>query len=811
MAQKRTIDIDINTNADQAAKEFDTLATGVKKAADSAENLDAKFEDVFKGVEPLTTRLGEAEDRMYELALAGDTTSKEYNALLKKVSEYRKVQIATDMVVDGAAQTMSQKLGSALSGVTSGFAVTQGAMGLFGSENEKLEKSLLKVQSALAIQQGVEGLKQSYRDLAIGTKIATLRQTAFTFVTSASTKGLKLFRVAMISTGVGALVVGLGLLVANFDKVKRVLSNVTDGFKKGSIATKALMITFAPLILTIKLVQKGLQAIGLLESDATKQRKKDAEFRKQEAADELVRHEARMTQIRKEQAAREALFAKEIELAKARGEETAAMEKKALEDKLKDLTDNFATEQKAFDKEYGESVKRTNQEILDAKKKNAELKALRDADSKDLSEEQRERREMLGGSLNDLIEENNRAVQSGLKQLEFFNGAARKKFGDTTANQIEVASKNIEIFNANADKSEKDSRKQRIADHKTFLKNRLDAERKIEDLKILAIKDDQKRELAQNKVHFERLIEDLKTNENLKASERAELQKLYDAQALTQQGVINQKYVDLEKKKNEDIDAVKQKSNEDRIAKEDALFLLQLEAENDREGIEIANLQKSFEAKYALAVDNAELMNDLMELQETEEAKIRDKFRDEKTAKDKAASDKEKAEAKEVADYKEMVVSKSLSAISEVAALFSDGSEKQARRAFNVQKAVGIAQATIDTSLAIMKVAKETTDVTPVQGFRIANMVAMGVAGAAQIAAIASAKFQGGGGGDVPTPTGGGGGGGEAQAPSFNVVGDSGINQIAQLQQSPVQAFVVSGEVTTSQALDRNRVENATL
>ena len=52
---------------------------------------------------------------------------------------------------------------------------------------------------------------------------------------------------------------------------------------------------------------------------------------------------------------------------------------------------------------------------------------------------------------------------------------------------------------------------------------------------------------------------------------------------------------------------------------------------------------------------------------------------------------------------------------------------------------------------------------------------------------------------------------GGGAAPQFNVVGDSGINQIAQLQQQPVQAFVVSGEVTTSQALDRNRVQNATL
>ena len=76
------------------------------------------------------------------------------------------------------------------------------------------------------------------------------------------------------------------------------------------------------------------------------------------------------------------------------------------------------------------------------------------------------------------------------------------------------------------------------------------------------------------------------------------------------------------------------------------------------------------------------------------------------------------------------------------------------------------------------------------------------------MAAIASQTFEGGGGGETPSVS---ASGGAAQAPSFNVVGDSGINQLAQLQQAPVQAFVVSGEVTTSQALDRNRVENATL
>ena len=50
-------------------------------------------------------------------------------------------------------------------------------------------------------------------------------------------------------------------------------------------------------------------------------------------------------------------------------------------------------------------------------------------------------------------------------------------------------------------------------------------------------------------------------------------------------------------------------------------------------------------------------------------------------------------------------------------------------------------------------------------------------------------------------------------APSFNVVGTSGANQIAQTvgNQQPVRAFVVSQDVTTQQALDRNIVKSASL
>ena len=39
-------------------------------------------------------------------------------------------------------------------------------------------------------------------------------------------------------------------------------------------------------------------------------------------------------------------------------------------------------------------------------------------------------------------------------------------------------------------------------------------------------------------------------------------------------------------------------------------------------------------------------------------------------------------------------------------------------------------------------------------------------------------------------------------APNLNVVGDTGINQLATLQQQPVKAYVVSNDVTSAQQFD---------
>jgi len=160
-------------------------------------------------------------------------------------------------------------------------------------------------------------------------------------------------------------------------------------------------------------------------------------------------------------------------------------------------------------------------------------------------------------------------------------------------------------------------------------------------------------------------------------------------------------------------------------------------------------------------------------------------------------------------------VKNGLQLASDLVSLFSAKSEKEARRQFQIQKALSIAQATVNTFEAVQSayasaLKSPITTINPAYPF--IQAAAAGAFGAVQIAKIAKTKYQSSGTQSVDTsPSGGGGGQQGAITPNFNVVGNSGVNQLATLQQQPIQAYVVSGQVTSAQALDRNRIQNATL
>ena len=72
------------------------------------------------------------------------------------------------------------------------------------------------------------------------TQALTASTAAYSFVVGTSTGALKLFRLALATTGIGLLVVGLGLLITNFDKVKQAVLNFIPGLAQvGEFISKA--------------------------------------------------------------------------------------------------------------------------------------------------------------------------------------------------------------------------------------------------------------------------------------------------------------------------------------------------------------------------------------------------------------------------------------------------------------------------------------------------------------------------------------------------------------------------------------------
>lgn len=175
---------------------------------------------------------------------------------------------------------------------------------------------------------------------------------------------------------------------------------------------------------------------------------------------------------------------------------------------------------------------------------------------------------------------------------------------------------------------------------------------------------------------------------------------------------------------------------------------------------------------------------------------------------------KRKQIEQEVQDAKLDLAVGIMGSLNELSQVFMQGNEKAARRAFNINKAVGIAEAVISTASGITKALAQTTDPTPTQSLRFGNAIAVGLAGAAQVATIASQQFNAGGssGGGIDTNIQAPSATAAPQSPNFNVVGSSGTNAILEsLQSKPMKAYVVGGEVSTQQQLDRRKVQTSSI
>ena len=135
------------------------------------------------------------------------------------------------------------------------------------------------------------------------------------------------------------------------------------------------------------------------------------------------------------------------------------------------------------------------------------------------------------------------------------------------------------------------------------------------------------------------------------------------------------------------------------------------------------------------------------------------------------------------------------------------------KKRFKMQKAANISQALISTYLAVAQVQANPLDLNPVtKGISMAATLA---AGLANVATLARQQFQSSAGATSTAGSlgGGGAGGGNDRDFNFNLAGTSQENQLAQTLQGrfdqPLQAYVVSRDITNQQQLDMDIQNNA--
>jgi hypothetical protein len=215
-------------------EEFDRIAKAVGTYKASITLADRAIEAYAKSTDAASSRIGILEDKLYDLAIAGKQDTKEFKDLIQETTRLKTAIFETDQQVDSFVEkgrgfnTLVQNVQL----VGAAFQAVEGFSAALGAENEELQKTMTRLNAIMAITSSLEQIRSTLLEQsAKKTGIAAIAQAGYNVVVGTSTGALKAFRIALAATGVGALVLGLVALVANFDKIKDSINGTTSSSK----------------------------------------------------------------------------------------------------------------------------------------------------------------------------------------------------------------------------------------------------------------------------------------------------------------------------------------------------------------------------------------------------------------------------------------------------------------------------------------------------------------------------------------------------------------------------------------------------
>ena len=371
-------------------------------------NIQINIEDA--SVNELNQEIARLNDELENTSRSTEEGRKKIKALGQDINKLQSE-------VQGVEQSFAEVDIGAFVGEVGKVAAGLGAAGLalssFGSENEQVAEILEKTNAILALAATAEAIytvtqKESQIALAAkqaGTLAAAAAQTAYTAVIGTSTGALKLFRLALVSTGIGAIVVAVGLLIANWDKLTSAVTNFVEksegltklfDFIRNIIpavtgAIKAFFTQFTQIAGSVGKILKGiftldLNAIKEGVSQATSILKEGAAAGVREA--EQARREAQELENRKNKQELLDYEADRLAIVSDNEEEIFRAKQKAARNSLRATQLEFGKDSEEYRKAY-----------LDLLKLQEDFNDKQEAERKKSAEERRKKRKEANAAL----------------------------------------------------------------------------------------------------------------------------------------------------------------------------------------------------------------------------------------------------------------------------------------------------------------------------------------------------------------------------------------------------------------------------
>lgn len=410
-----------------------------KELTDAGLKADQFFNKTTTGSKQATTQftslrqeLKSVREAMQIAAVTSGVLSDEYKKLKARAGELDDAirDVNSDIKNAGSDTRGIDNVVGSISALAGGYSVVQGAAALFGEESEDLQRALLKVNAAMALATGLQQVSNALQKegslIRLKDAIATYGQAAaqrvYAFVVGQSIGVMKAFRIALASTGIGLLVIGLVALISKLGGASRATKQLKKDLEALRAGTDAARETIQ---------QEGEVAIALLEERGVKQSKiskeKLQQLENERTAEEagLIKLENRRTELVKQRKSDniddisaaikgielvdEQIVTSEKNIAALRSQLQVGKIKQRTEDKQerdKDAEDQ-KKEQDALNKELLAKQKEAAEKAREARLQDAKaLAQLKLNEAKDGSEAQLEAQKKLLGAELDLAMNN---------------------------------------------------------------------------------------------------------------------------------------------------------------------------------------------------------------------------------------------------------------------------------------------------------------------------------------------------------------------------------------------------------------------